>query len=153
MIGRLIGEDIKINLAPADSPGNFMGDAGKLEQILMNLAVNARDAIPNGGEITISTRTVDLPEILTDAAVDLENHTGKYALLEFSDNGSGIPEELCDKIFEPFYTTKEIGHGTGLGLATTYGITRQHHGQINRYEQTRKRRNIQNISSRGFHSH
>jgi two-component system, cell cycle sensor histidine kinase and response regulator CckA len=124
----IIGEEIELSLELSDSGLTVMGDSGQLEQILINLATNARDAMPDGGRITVTTG---------DAYLDPENDTvsspvaaGKYAFVEVSDTGIGMPEESLGRIFEPFYTTKAVGKGTGLGLSITYGIVKQHNGTL-----------------------
>jgi two-component system cell cycle sensor histidine kinase/response regulator CckA len=128
MLGRMIGEDvvIKINPAPALPPIN--ADVGQLEQVLMNLVVNARDAMPKGGELLIETACVDLDEVYARSHQDLT--PGKYVMFSVTDSGSGIDLDVQGRMFDPFFTTKEEGKGTGLGLATVYGIVRQHKGHV-----------------------
>ncbi len=103
-------------------------DSGMMEQVLMNLAVNARDAMPRGGHLTIGTSEVEINEIHVRA--NPEAREGKFICLRVTDSGSGISREILEKIFEPFFTTKEVGKGTGLGLATVYGIVKQHQGWV-----------------------
>ena len=131
---RLIGEDIKLTLLPGDGLGQVRIDPVQLEQILMNLAANGRDAMPQGGQITIETHNA----YLDDNYVHLKHAIippGRYALLTASDTGSGIPADHLPHVFEPFYTTKPSGHGTGLGLATVYGIVKQNRGFIWAYSE------------------
>jgi PAS domain S-box-containing protein len=126
---RLIGEDIEFSFLPGQSLGRVPADPVQIEQILMNLAANARDAMPRGGDLRIETSGVyiDADYVHGKAAVIPE---GPYALITVSDNGTGIPQENLPHIFEPFYTTKPAGQGTGLGLATVYGIVKQNHGFV-----------------------
>ncbi|MBW2465865.1 MAG: response regulator, partial [Deltaproteobacteria bacterium] len=128
MLIRLIGEDIGVDLKINRPVGNIPADPGQLEQILMNLAVNARDAMPFGGRFTVETKDVYLDENFT------RNHEevviGNYVMLKVSDTGEGISPELQEKIFEPFFTTKEKEKGTGLGLSTVFGIVKQHNAHI-----------------------
>ena len=128
MLLRLIGEDIVLTSALTATSLVVKADAGQLEQILMNLATNARDAMPNGGAITISTQLIDLTEHFVDAHGF--GKPGEYALVTVTDTGMGIDAKTREKIFEPFFTTKESGHGTGLGLSIVYGIIKQHEGYI-----------------------
>jgi signal transduction histidine kinase/CheY-like chemotaxis protein len=128
MLQRLLGETIQLDLnAPAYIP-LVHGDAGMIEQILMNLAVNARDAMPRGGTLTISTSPVEINEEY--AATHPEARPGSFVCLRVTDNGTGMEAATLRHIFEPFFTTKEIGKGTGLGLATVYGIVKQHSGWV-----------------------
>ncbi len=116
-----------ISSLPEDLP-SFLGDATQLHQILLNLCVNARDAMPNGGTIAITARSTILDEAA--AAMQMDARPGPYVMLSVSDTGTGIPPEVLDKIFDPFFTTKEIGKGTGLGLSTVLSITKSHGGFI-----------------------
>ena len=126
---RLIGEDIDFTFAPAECIGRVRVDPVQIEQVLMNLAANARDAMPQGGHLCIATSDVHLDDdyVHGKPAVIPKGH---YALITVSDDGSGIPAEDLPHIFEPFYTTKPSGKGTGLGLATVYGIVKQNKGFI-----------------------
>jgi signal transduction histidine kinase/CheY-like chemotaxis protein len=125
MLRRLVGEDVQFRMSLSPSVGKIRIDPTHFEQIIVNLAVNARDALPGGGTIRIETESTDRPESPLEGIP-----AGRMARLVFSDDGVGIPPEVRDHIFEPFFTTKEAGRGTGLGLATVYGIVRQHHGAI-----------------------
>jgi signal transduction histidine kinase len=128
MLRRLIGEDVELvtDLDPALGP--VRADPGHIEQVLVNLAVNARDAMPDGGRLEITTRTV--PRAPRNVAPELEPETGLYALVTVTDTGRGMTPDVQERVFEPFFTTKEPGEGTGLGLATVYGIVRQSEGQV-----------------------
>jgi two-component system, cell cycle sensor histidine kinase and response regulator CckA len=126
---RLIGEDIEVVFTPGEGLGRIRLDPVQIEQILLNLAVNSRDAMPQGGRLTIQTSDVRLDEEYVDRKRALIP-TGRYNVLTVSDTGSGIPADHLSHIFEPFYTTKPSGKGTGLGLATVYGIIKQNHGYI-----------------------
>jgi two-component system, cell cycle sensor histidine kinase and response regulator CckA len=128
MLERLVGEDISISLKLSDDLGLILADRVQIEQILLNLAVNARDAMPQGGRINIETMNVILDNEY--AKQHPPAASGPFALLAFSDTGHGIDKSLLPKIFEPFFTTKEPGKGSGLGLATVYGIVKQNNGNI-----------------------
>lgn len=128
MLDRLLGEQIRLRLSLAPNLPGLKGDAGLLEQLLLNLAINARDAMPNGGELTLETQTLRLDE--QQARLRPEARAGLYVCLTVRDTGTGIAPEHLPHIFEPFFTTKEVGKGTGLGLASVYGIVQQHGGWI-----------------------
>ena len=128
LIKRIIGEDIEFSTRFSDVKLQVMADRGQIEQVLMNLATNARDAMPQGGRFTISSRQVEV-ESGTEALYDLPSH-GKYVVISVTDTGTGIDHKTMERIFEPFFTTKEVGKGTGLGLSITYGIIKQHNGSI-----------------------
>ncbi len=125
---RLIGEDIRLSVLPSEQPLPVLADSMQMEQVLMNLATNARDAMPDGGEMIISTEIVQLDSQFI-AAHGFGN-SGRFALLTVSDTGHGMDPETVKHIFEPFYTTKETGKGTGLGLSIVYGIIKKHAGYI-----------------------
>lgn len=128
MLVRMIGENINLNIIPAGNLCMIMADPGQLEQILINLAVNARDAMPDGGTITLQTARVSFDSEYCAHHAGVE--PGDYVMLSVSDTGHGIKKEIREHIFEPFYTTKKAGRGTGLGLATVYGAVRQSGGFI-----------------------
>jgi signal transduction histidine kinase len=128
MLRRLIGEDVELITIPAASRDTVEADAGRLEQVIMNLVVNARDAMPNGGKLTIETGVVHLGE--TYSARQLGIQPGQHVTISISDTGVGMDEDTQSHLFEPFFTTKVPGRGTGLGLATAYGIIRQSGGAI-----------------------
>jgi PAS domain S-box-containing protein len=128
MLGRIIGEDIKLVLELEPALGSVLADPGQIEQVIMNLSVNARDAMPDGGTLGIRTMNVTLDEQMCREIPD--TNPGAYICLEIRDTGSGMERELLDRIFEPFFSTKESGRGTGLGLSTVYGIIKQHKGSI-----------------------
>ncbi|MFA6240873.1 MAG: ATP-binding protein, partial [Candidatus Hydrogenedentales bacterium] len=130
---RLIGEDVALRLHLADDLWRIKFDASQVDQILVNLSVNARDAMPHGGALVIETSNVYCDEAYC------RDHTeaipGRYVLLQVSDDGAGMDTETLSHLFEPFFTTKDVGKGTGLGLATVYGILRQNGGFVNVYSE------------------
>ena len=128
MLHRLIGEDIELATIPAASQDAVAVDAGGLEQVIMNLVVNARDAMPNGGKLTIETATLHLDESFT--AKQLGVQAGLHVAISITDTGAGMDEDTLSHLFEPFFTTKALGRGTGLGLATAYGIIQRSGGAI-----------------------
>jgi len=128
MLRRLIGEDIELVTIPAASTDVVEADPGRLEQVIMNVVVNARDAMPNGGKLTLETSVVQLGEQFS--AKQLGVNPGSYVTIAVTDTGVGMDESTQSHLFEPFFTTKERGRGTGLGLATAYGIMRQSGGAI-----------------------
>lgn len=133
LLGRTIGEDIELKLKLAAQPLYIRGDVGMVDQVLMNLTVNARDAMPKGGDLLIETASVEFDELA--ASQHAHARPGSYVRLSVSDTGSGIPAEILPMIFDPFFTTKDVGKGTGLGLATVFSIVQQHHGWINVYSE------------------
>ncbi len=133
MLRRLIGEDIDLVWVPANNPWPVKVDPGQIDQILANLCVNARDAISGTGKVTIETGTITFDDDYCANHPDFL--PGEFVMLAVSDNGCGMVKEIREKIFEPFYTTKGMGEGTGLGLATVYGIVKQNHGFINVYSE------------------
>jgi PAS domain S-box-containing protein len=133
LLARLIGEDVDLKTIPAGGDTTVLADAGQIEQVLMNLATNARDAMPDGGNLFIETERVDV-----DAAFARTYEfpkPGRYVLIAVTDSGKGMDERTRERIFEPFFTTKEVGRGTGLGLAMVYGIVKQHGGSIQVYSE------------------
>ena len=129
MLRRLIGPEIDFEIMIQSDPGKVRADPAQIEQVVLNLVVNSRDAMPEGGRVTVRVDQIDVGE---DAAVALvEGHPGRYARLTVSDNGMGMDDQTKAKLFEPFFTTKEQGKGTGLGLSIVYGIVKQSGGYIN----------------------
>ena len=133
MLRRTLGEDIQVQFKFAMQPLFLHADAGMMDQVLMNLAVNAHDAMPKGGQLVIETSAVEFDESVR--AQSPQARPGSFVCLSVSDTGCGIPPENLPRIFEPFFTTKDIGKGTGLGLATVFGIVQQHQGWINVYSE------------------
>ncbi len=136
MLKRVLGEHIAIEFRPAKELPKVYADLGQLEQIIMNLCVNARDAMPDGGRITISTNMVVVDHEWTKIQPNI--NPGHYVCFSVTDTGLGMPRDVRDRIFEPFFTTKEIGRGTGLGLAMVYAIIQHHDGFINVYSEPNK---------------
>jgi two-component system, cell cycle sensor histidine kinase and response regulator CckA len=128
MLRRLIGEDVELSFHPGRDVGTILVDPTQVEQVLVNLVVNARDAMPGGGRVRIETSVVELDEEACRSRA--EAHPGRFVRLEVRDNGPGIAAEVIGHVFEPFFTTKAFGRGTGLGLSTVYGIVRQSDGFI-----------------------
>ena len=127
MLRRLIGEDVTVATDLAPDLAQLKADPSQLEQVLLNLAVNARDAMPHGGHLTVATRTITVDRRTPGNGETLD---GRYVELSVADTGVGMPPDVCDRVFEPFFTTKPTGTGTGLGLSTVYGIVKQSGGHI-----------------------
>lgn len=140
LLFRIISEDIELRTILSDEQLTVFADSAQIEQILMNFATNARDAMPEGGMLTIETERIEMDEEF------IKRHgygkSGPYALISVSDTGLGMDEKTRERIFEPFFTTKEVGKGTGLGLAIVYGIIKRHNGYINVYSEINKGTNF-----------
>jgi CheY-like chemotaxis protein/two-component sensor histidine kinase len=136
LLHRIIGEDIELTTALTEDDTTVLADAGQLDQVLINLATNARDAMPDGGHLTVTTMRTPMGEDY------IRSHgygkAGKYVLISLTDTGEGMDAKTQERVFEPFFTTKEVGKGTGLGLAIVYGIVKQHNGYINVYSEPRR---------------
>jgi PAS domain S-box-containing protein len=128
MLARLLGEDISLETSYGPNLPPILADSGMLEQIVMNLAVNARDAMPKGGRLSISIAALEISEDYVNCTAD--SRLGHFVRLTVSDTGTGMDRKTLDRVFEPFFSTKEVGKGTGLGLATVHGIVKQHQGWI-----------------------
>jgi hypothetical protein len=126
MLDRLVGEKVSLSLALQPDLATVRADPGQIDQVVMNLAVNARDAMPEGGGLQFATTEVEIGR----SEADVKKPAGRYVVLSVTDTGTGMDEETRRRIFEPFYTTKEDGKGTGLGLATVHGIVNQSHGYL-----------------------
>jgi nitrogen-specific signal transduction histidine kinase len=136
LLKRVIREDIEIKTLLRDAPLMIMADRGQIEQVLINLATNAQDAMLNGGQLTIEAGGIEIDDDFIKAHGF--SRPGPYALISVSDTGTGMDEKIREKAFEPFFTTKEIGKGTGLGLAIVYGIVKEHNGYITLYSEVGK---------------
>ena len=128
MLPRLLGEDINVSLSLNPELGNVKADQSQIEQVIMNLAVNARDAMPSGGNLDIQTTNMEIDHAFTRDHPG--SKAGSYVMLSIADSGTGMSPETIAHIFEPFFTTKKVGEGTGLGLATVYGVVKQSNGYI-----------------------
>ncbi len=136
MLKRTLQENVETTIRLSPSPCFFEGDVGQIEQIILNLAVNAQDAMTDGGTLVMETSTVYLDDTYTRTHTEVR--PGHYVMLSVSDTGTGMSPETLENIFDPFYTTKDVGKGTGLGLSTVYGIVKQHGGSISVYSEPGK---------------
>src|SRR5208283_4600420 len=134
IINETFPKSVEFEFHSAADPWTIVGDPTQFHQVLLNLCVNARDAMPNGGKLSIHVKNVMFDEVY--AGMNLEARPGPYVFIKVSDTGTGIPKEIQEKIFDPFFTTKEPGKGTGLGLSTTLAIVKIHGGFINCYSET-----------------
>jgi two-component system cell cycle sensor histidine kinase/response regulator CckA len=135
VLRRMMGEDCSVTLRPGEGIGRLKADPGQLEQVLINLALNARDAMPQGGELIIETLSVELSRGTAPIIQGVAVRPGSYAVLAVSDTGHGMDQSVMIHIFDPFFTTKDVGQGTGLGLSTVYGIVKQSDGYIWAYSE------------------
>jgi signal transduction histidine kinase len=133
LLARTVNENIALHILPDEGAPHAIVDANQLENAILNLAINARDAMPEGGQLTVSVSTAELDARDTAATPGVE--AGRYVVIAVSDTGVGMAPEVMDKVFEPFFTTKPIGQGTGLGLSMVYGFARQSGGQVRVHSQ------------------
>ena len=133
MLQRVLGEDIALKSVLAEDLWEASADPSQLEDAILNLAVNARDAMPNGGELVIETSNAVLDE--SYAAQNVEVTPGEYVAVSITDSGTGMPPDVVERAFEPFFTTKEVGRGTGLGLSMVYGFAKQSRGHVKIYSE------------------
>jgi CheY-like chemotaxis protein len=133
MVRQIMGGDVDMRIVPAEGLRAVKADAGQIEQVIMNLAMNARDAMPNGGKLTLETANVAFDQ--EHVGRDPELKPGDYVMLAITDTGTGMSAEVKARAFEPFFTTKDVGQGTGLGLSTCYGIIKQSGGHISVYSE------------------
>ncbi|HSY19441.1 MAG TPA: PAS domain-containing protein [Candidatus Acidoferrales bacterium] len=136
MLRRILGEDIQMHFKFAAQPLHIHADPGMIDQVVMNLTINSRDAMPNGGNLFIETTTVELDELAAQQSP--RARPGSFVCLSVTDTGCGIPAEIIPRIFEPFFTTKGVGKGTGLGLATVFGIVANHRGWVDVYSEVHR---------------
>ena len=146
LIGKVVGEHIEVKTSLEKNVPTIHADRGQIEQVLMNLCLNARDAMPEGGRLVVETEDVDLEEEYVRQNPYMK--TGRYALLTVSDTGVGMDEKTRERVFEPFFTTKGPDKGTGLGLAMVYGIVKQHGGFIHLYSEPGEGNGIQGVFPR-----
>jgi two-component system cell cycle sensor histidine kinase/response regulator CckA len=135
VLRRTLGEETSLELRPRSDIGHIKADRGQIEQVLLNLVLNARDAMPHGGRVALETHPVTLTQEYSSFRADVVVRPGPYILLTVSDTGEGMDRETLSHIFEPFYTTKPVGQGTGLGLSTVYGIVKQSEGYVWAYSE------------------
>jgi signal transduction histidine kinase len=133
MFHHLMGGDVDTQIVPALDLQTVKADAGQIEQVIMNMAINARDAMPNGGKLTLETANVSFDQESVGRYPELK--PGDYVMLAITDTGTGMSEEVKARVFEPFFSTKDVGQGTGLGLSTCYGIIKQSGGHISVYSE------------------
>jgi two-component system, cell cycle sensor histidine kinase and response regulator CckA len=135
VLRRVMGEDCTVLLRPGEGVAPIQADPGQLEQVLLNLALNARDAMPRGGTLTVETFAAELTAAYARSRPGVVIRSGSYVVLAVSDSGHGMDHDTLGHVFEPFFTTKGVGHGTGLGLSTVYGIVKQSDGYVWAYSE------------------